>query len=73
MLGLTNNLLSFHKHNGKVGITSFLFINIMERPFSDIFTPFVFNNIMEDTFIFSPAFFRYPIAEGELTVLVSMI
>jgi len=29
----------------------------MERLFSDIFPPFVFNNIMEDTFIFSPRVF----------------
>ena len=26
----------------------------MESPISDIFSPFVFNNIMEVTFIFSP-------------------
>ena len=38
-------------------VTTFLFINIMERPVSDIFSPFVFNNIMEDTFIFPPRVF----------------
>ena len=31
-----------------------IFIYMMERPFSDIFSPCVFNNIMEVTFIFSP-------------------
>jgi len=30
----------------------------MERPVSDIFHAFVFNNIMEDTFIFSPRVFE---------------
>ncbi len=44
----------------------------MERLFSDIFTPFVFNNIMEDTFIFSPVFFRDPATRNELTVFVSI-
>ena len=53
-----NNSLSFHQHNGKMPVSTFVFINIMERPVSDIFAPFVFNNIMEDTFIFPPAFFR---------------
>jgi hypothetical protein len=36
-----------------------VFINIMESPISDIISPFVFNNIMEVSFIFSPAFFRH--------------
>ena len=31
-----------------------IFINIVESPISDIFSPFVFNNIMEVPFIFSP-------------------
>ena len=31
-----------------------IFIYMMERPFSDIFSPCVFNNIMEVTLIFSP-------------------
>ena len=52
-----HNCLSFHQHNGKLLVTTFVFINIMERPVSDIFTPFVFNNIMEDTFIFPPRVF----------------
>jgi len=35
-----------------------VFIYIMERSVSDIFSTFVFNNIMEVTFIFPPpAFF----------------
>jgi hypothetical protein len=33
------------------------FNNIMEGIVSDIFDAFVFNNIMEDTFIFSPRIF----------------
>ena len=57
---VVNNCLSFHEHNGKATITSLFFTNIMEGPFSDIFTPFVFNNIMEDTFIFSPRVFSLP-------------
>jgi len=32
----------------------FVFINIMESPISDIFPPFVFNNIMEVPFISPP-------------------
>jgi len=35
-------------------------MNIMERLISDIFPPFVFNNIMEDTFIFPPPRFFAP-------------
>ena len=31
-----------------------VFINIVESPFSDIFSPFVFNNIMEVPFISPP-------------------
>ena len=34
-----------------------VFINIVETLFSDIFSPFVFNNIMEVSFIFSPRVF----------------
>ena len=34
-----------------------IFMHIMERPVSDIFSPCVFNNIMEVTFIFSPRVF----------------
>ena len=52
--------LSFHQYNGKQRATTFLFSNIMERLISDIFPPFVFNNIMEDTFIFSPRVFLRP-------------
>ena len=51
---LLNNLLSFHRYNGEMTVTPFLFINIMERSISGIFSTFVFNNIMEVTFIFSP-------------------
>ena len=67
-----NNYLYFHQYNGKSPVTIFAFINIMERHVSDIFPPFVFNNIMEDTFIFSPAFFRCPVSSSELTVLISI-
>ena len=34
-----------------------VFIHIMERPVSDIFSACFFNNIMEVTFIFSPTRF----------------
>ena len=51
---VSNNHVYFHQHNGKADVTIFVFINIMERLFSGIFPPFVFNNIMEDTFIFCP-------------------
>jgi hypothetical protein len=38
-----------------------VFMNIMERPVSDIFSICVFNNIMGLTFIFSPRVFSSPI------------
>ena len=57
---LLNNYLYFHKYNGKATVTIFVFINIMERSISDIFPTCVFNNIMEDTFIFSPRVFSLP-------------
>ena len=50
----------FHQHNGKETITSLFFNNIMERLISDIFPLFVFNNIMEVTFIFPPRVFSLP-------------
>ena len=34
-----------------------VFINIVESPFSDILSPFVFNNIMEVPFISPPPAF----------------
>ena len=55
-----DNWFYFHQHNGKAAINSLFFNNIMERPVSDIFDAFVFNNIMEDTFIFSPRVFSLP-------------
>ena len=67
-----NNPFSFHQHNGKTTVTTCLFNNIMERPVSDIFPPFVFNNIMEDTFIFPPAFFCCRASGNQLTGLISM-
>ncbi len=50
-------LLCFPKHNGEKTITSLFFMNIMERLISDIFSLFVFNNIMEVTCIFPPRVF----------------
>ena len=44
----------------------------MERLLSDIFPPFVFNNIMEVTFIFRPRFFLDRVMRDELILLVSM-
>jgi len=38
--------LFFHKHNGKPPLCTCVFINIMASPETDIFTPFVFINIM---------------------------
>ena len=64
-------LVYFHTHNGEITITSFVFINIMERSISDIFCTFVFNNIMEDTCISPPRFSR-PAPTIEITILVSM-
>ena len=49
-----------------------VFNNIMARLFSDILSPFVFNNIMGLTFIFSPRVFWLPATKSELTILVSM-
>jgi hypothetical protein len=42
----------------------------MERLISDIFTPFVFNNIMEVTFIFSPRVFCYLATKNKITALI---
>jgi hypothetical protein len=42
MLALTNNYFYFHKHNGKRAVSAFLFIDMMERPLSGIFSTFVF-------------------------------
>ena len=67
---LSTNILSFHEHNGKPIVTICLFINIMERPVSDIFPPFVFNNIMEDTFIFSPRVFSLPCRQKPTNQLI---
>ena len=50
----------------------FVFINIMESPISDIFPPFVFNNIMEVTFIFSPRVFLPWPRRNEITALISV-
>ena len=49
-----------------------VFIDIMERPVSDIFSTFVFNNIMEVTFIFSPRVFRAQLNTKRITYLVSV-
>ena len=54
-------------------VTSLFFNNIMEGSISGIFPPFVFNNIMKLTFIFSPRVFSLPGTKDELTILVSMI
>ena len=42
---------------------SFVFNNISERPKADIFSPCVFNNILEDTCIFDFPLFPPPAAE----------
>jgi hypothetical protein len=52
--------------------TSLFFYNIMERPISGIFPTFVFNNIMEDTFIFSPRVFCDMPTTNELSYLSSI-
>ncbi len=39
---------------------SFCFINIVERRKSDIFSTFVFNNLMQFNLIFHPLFFHDP-------------
>jgi hypothetical protein len=43
---------TFWKNN----YNSFVFINILASPQTDIFSPFVFNNIVELTFILGPPF-----------------
>ena len=68
--GESNKSISFHQHNGKTTITAFLFINIMERLISDIFETCVFNNIMEDTFIFPPRVFSPACHEGSTNCLI---
>ena len=49
-----------------------VFINIVESLFSDIFPPFVFNNIMEVPFIFSPRIFSSSAASLLITLFLSM-
>jgi hypothetical protein len=71
--GKFGNSISFHHHNGEMDVTSLFFNNIMESSISGIFPPFVFNNIMKLTFIFSPRVFSLPGTKNELTILVSMI
>ena len=46
-----------------------IFIDIMERHVSDIFSICVFNNIMEVTFIFSPRVFSSPIEHQAYNLL----
>ncbi len=40
----------------------------MESPDSDKFSPFVFNNIMEDTFIFTPRVFLASVCHHVINV-----
>ena len=54
-----NNSLSFHEHRGEKNVTPFVFINIVERRKSDIFSAFVFNNLKQFTPIFRPLFFPH--------------
>ncbi len=68
--GEFNKSISFHQHNGKTTVTAFLFINIMERLISDIFDACVFNNIMEDTFIFPPRVFSLACHEDSPNYLI---
>ena len=48
----------------------FVFMDIMERTVSDIFSIFVFNNIMEVTFIFSPRRFFRPLAAKPHNIII---
>ena len=50
-----------------------VFIDIMERPVSDIFSTFVFYNIMEVTFIISPRVSSRQMITNELTPVVSWV
>jgi hypothetical protein len=43
---LTAKPLCFHEHLGKRRVSSFVFINILARHFSDIFSTCVFNNLV---------------------------
>ena len=47
-------------------------MEIMARPESDILPPWVFNNIMAVTFIFSPCVFSGVVTAGALTPMSSM-
>jgi len=51
---------SFSSTSWKENYNSFYFNNILESPQTDIFSPFVLNNIVELTFILGPPFFRHP-------------
>ena len=48
------NTLSFHQDRERLKISSCLFNNIAREAKTDIFPPFVFNNIARLSFIFHP-------------------
>jgi hypothetical protein len=50
-------VLLYHQHHGEPRVSIFVYIEIMESPETDIFTPFVFNNIarVEVQFFFADA------------------
>jgi hypothetical protein len=56
-----SNALYFHHYRGETTITSLFFNDIVENLKSDIFSQFVFNNIVGLTLIFSPRVFSLPI------------
>jgi hypothetical protein len=54
----SGEVLFFHQHRGKRPVSACVFINIVARPKSGIFSPCVFNNIARLTCIFNSPFFR---------------
>jgi hypothetical protein len=68
-----NNYFCYHQHHGVHAVSSLFFINITGYPVSEIFSPFVLNNITGYTFIFDIAFSPSSLGhENPLTLLVSM-
>jgi hypothetical protein len=50
----------FSSTSWQVNYNSFFFNNILASPQTGIFSTFVFNNMVELTFILGPPFFRSP-------------
>jgi hypothetical protein len=69
---LLNNPICFHQHRERLKITPCFFNNIAREARTDIFPPFVFNNIARLSFIFSPRDFWRLCSNNRLTALFTI-